>query len=106
MKSLEVRLTDEALLDLLEIGSYIDERTSNTAMARAYTARIRDTCQRIGDAPEGGRLREDAGPGVRGWTFERRALILYRVTGARVNVLRILHGGRQLDALTRSGHQS
>lgn len=96
MRQLDVALSAGALSDLQQIAFYVYERSGNVVVARAYDARIPDVCARIGDAPQGGRPREDLGPGVRSWSFERRATILYRVTADRVVVLRIVHRGRPI----------
>ena len=99
MKRLEVILNPTAVNDLFEIGSRVYRLTGNSALARAYTARIRATCERIGDVPLGGRTRDELGIGVRSWAFERRAVILYRVISRHVVVLRIAHRGRHLETL-------
>ena len=99
MKRLEVVLRPEALTDLFEIGSHIYRQTGSATLARSYTGRIRETCERIGTVPLAERERTDLGSGVRSWAFERRAVILYRVTSAGVLVLRIAHRGRHLAAL-------
>lgn len=57
MKRLEVRLADPAVTDLKEIGYDVFQRSLNLKTARAYKARIRDACDKIGDVPYGGRTR-------------------------------------------------
>jgi toxin ParE1/3/4 len=99
MKRLEVALHPNAINDLFEIGNHIYRQTGSVALSRSYTARIREACEKIGTVPLGGRERSELGSGVRGWVFERRAVILYRVTSAGVLVLRIAHRGRHLAAL-------
>lgn len=96
MKRLEVRISATATSDLDAIGLHVFKRTLNAGLARAYTGRIRNACERIGDAPYGGAPRDDIGAGIRSWAFERRAVILYRVTSKGVSVVRVIHRGRQV----------
>lgn len=96
MKRLEVRISVAATSDIDAIGLHVFKRTSDAGLARAYTGRIRATCQRIGDVPLGGVPRDDIGSGIRSWAFERRAVILYRVLSHEVVVVRVIHRGRQI----------
>jgi len=47
-----------------------------------------------------GRKAEDLGPDLRLHPFERRAMIVYRVTPETVEVLGVYYGGRDLAALS------
>ena len=46
-----------------------------------------------------GRKAEDLGPDLRLHPFERRAMIVYRVTPETVEVFGVYYGGRDLAAL-------
>ena len=59
---------------------------------------------RIGDAPHGGRSRDDLAPGLRTVPFEASAVIAYRV-GAAVEIANVFYGGRDYEALYRDGAQ-
>jgi toxin ParE1/3/4 len=65
MKSLPVTLREEAIADLAEIYRYIWQRSGDPERAWRFIERIRARCERIGDAPHGGRPRDDLMPGLR-----------------------------------------
>lgn len=64
--------------------------------------RIKDRCERIGDAPHGGRPREDLEPGLRTVPFESSALIAYRVEPDRMRITNVFYSGRDFEAFYRS----
>jgi toxin ParE1/3/4 len=70
--------------------------------ARRYVGRIRSRCERIGDAPYGGVLREDLAPGLRMVSFEHSAIVLYVVDGSGVEITNIFYGRRNYAALFNS----
>ena len=49
--------------------------------------------------PNAGHARDDLRPGLRLVAFERRVVIAYALRETRVDVLRILYRGRDVDAL-------
>nr|WP_260682893.1 type II toxin-antitoxin system RelE/ParE family toxin [Rhizobium laguerreae] len=59
-------------------------------------------CRKIGDAPNGGRPRDDLAPGLRTVPFEHSAVIAYHVTDA-VEIVNVFYGGRDYEALLRAG---
>jgi toxin ParE1/3/4 len=61
--------------------------------------RIRTRCEKIGNAPHGGRQRDDLAPGLRLVPFEHSAVIAYVVEDAQVRVTNIFYGGRDYEAL-------
>jgi toxin ParE1/3/4 len=67
-----------------------------TAQADALLERIdRTLLQTIGSFPSAGRVRPEFGYGVRSYPIVPY-LVFYRILGKRVEVLRILHGRRDL----------
>lgn len=99
MKRLRVRYQDSAADDLQSIYLILRSQGANVNTARGYADRIRAACKRIGDAPEGGRSRDDLAPGLRTSGFERRAVIAYRIERDHVVIERVLYGGRDIDGL-------
>lgn len=96
-----VVLRASALDDLRSIFEWL-ERETGADFARDYVRRIRDSCQELQDFPNRGRLRADLAPGLRTILFERRAIIAYTVNAREVQIVRILHRGRDIDnALAR-----
>lgn len=69
-------------------------------VAGRFVRRIRDRCERIGNAPMGGRLRDDLAPGLRTVPFDRSADVVERDTAQITN---IFYGGRDYDVLYRRG---
>src|SRR6185312_1880498 len=93
---MKVRLTFEAEADLEGIGDRIAER--NPARAVTYVREIRESCLRIGELPHAWPPRPQWGEGIR-ITIHGKYVIVHRVRDETVQVLRIVHGARDLDTL-------
>jgi toxin ParE1/3/4 len=65
--------------------------------ARRYVAAIEDRLARLADVPIIGADRGDLLPGCRTVGFRRRVTIMFRVSEDRVDVLRVLYGGRDVE---------
>jgi toxin ParE1/3/4 len=72
-------------------------------MPFAYTRRIREYCTRLVDFPQRGTRRDDLRPGIRIVGFEDRVGIAFYVLGDRVEIARILYGGRDLESALDDG---
>lgn len=83
--------------DLLDIGDYIakDSRTN----ARRFVGKLIEQCERIGRAPLAFVSREDLAPGLR-MAPMGAYVIFFRVLGDVVRIERVLHGGRDLPAVS------
>lgn len=101
MKRLKVRFRASANADLLTILEYVFDVSRSVATARGFTRRIHERCLRIGDAPMGGRVRDDLFAGLRTVPFERSAVIAYTVEDDCVRITNVFHGGRDYEALYR-----
>lgn len=99
MKRLPVVFREEAISDLLEIYNYIAEQSGYPEQAWRFVERIRARCERIGDAPHGGRSRDDLATGLRTVPVERSAVIAYVVDAACVRITNVFYGGRDYEAL-------
>jgi plasmid stabilization system protein ParE len=89
------RITPSAEGDLREILEYVAERDGVDRAIRLH-ARLVKTFERIADSPRAGRLREEVmGPTIRTWTVFR-FLVIYEAERAPVEILRVLHGMREL----------
>ena len=97
----KVVFAPEARDDLKELYLFIAER-SNSDRAMAYVNRIEAYCRGFADYPERGTRRDDLFPGLRVVGFERRVTIAFHVDADTVKFLRILYGGRELEALIGS----
>ena len=95
----EVHFSAKAVEDLDRLFVFIAERSS-LEIADGYLARIEQLCLKLRTFPNRGTAVKGTIKGLRRMGFERRATILFRVGDRRVEVLRILYGGRNIDPLT------
>ncbi len=93
---MKARLTPQAENDLEEIGDRIALR--NPARAVSFVRELRERANRIAEFPHAGPPRPFWGDDIR-IAIHGKYLIVYRVRDATVQVLRIVHGARDLDAL-------
>ncbi|MGH6816843.1 MAG: type II toxin-antitoxin system RelE/ParE family toxin [Hyphomicrobiaceae bacterium] len=93
---MRVKVTSRAETDLDEIGERIAER--NPLRAITFVQELRQRCSRIADLPHAGSPRPQWGEGIRIVVYGKY-LIVYRVRDDAVQVLRIVHGARNLDTL-------
>jgi len=84
--ALSVRFHPAARAQLFDLYEYIAAETGRDR-AGGYIDRIEASCLSLGTFPEMGRKAEDLGTGLRLHPFERRAMIVYRVTPEAVEVL-------------------
>jgi toxin ParE1/3/4 len=101
MRALKVEYRPEAYNDFAEIFEYILDISKNPSVARGFVLRLWERCERIGNAPHGGRPRDDLEPGLRTVPFEKSAVIAYKVEGDCVWIINIFYGGRDYEALYR-----
>ena len=94
------RLTSKAEEDLLDIWSYIAENSGASA-----TKLIRSFHQHftlLAENTQLGQARPDIRPGLRYFPV-KRCLILYRQIPGGIEVVRVVHGSRDLGALFDTG---
>ncbi|KQP48726.1 MULTISPECIES: type II toxin-antitoxin system RelE/ParE family toxin [unclassified Methylobacterium] len=101
MRRLAVYFRPDALDDLADIFRFVRQASGNTSVAASFVRRIKARCDRIGDAPRAGRLRDDLAPGLRTVPFERCAVIAYLVEDDSVRITNVFYGGRDYEALYR-----
>lgn len=94
----EIVFAPEAQNDLKQLYLFVAER-SDPERAMAYVDRIETYCGGFANFPERGVRRDDLFPGLRVVGFERRVTIAFHVDMETVTFLRILYGGRDIDAL-------
>lgn len=83
--------------DLENLYRFIAAERPDSAIS--FVRRIRDRCGLLVDFPLAGRARDDLRPGLRLLAFERRVVIAYAVRSNGIDILRILYGGRDIDAI-------
>ncbi len=95
MKRYEVRFLAAAVTDLDELFCHIAKESSPETAGR-YLNRLERFCLSLSTLPARGTVVPGRVPGLRRMGFERRATILFRVGEDKVEILRILYGGRDL----------
>jgi toxin ParE1/3/4 len=91
-----VLCTSRANLDLVEIALNIAKE--NPSAADRWLDRFDAKCKTLAQMPELGRERPDLAPGLKGLPFGNY-IIFYRLIPEGIQVVRILHGARDITAL-------
>lgn len=89
-------LTPEAARDLDEIASFIAE--DNPPAALGLIDEIEKKCQAIAEMPGIGRMREELAPDLRG-SLVGKYVIFYRPSAEGVEIIRVIHGARDIPKL-------
>ena len=93
------RLAKRAEADLEDIAYYIAKESGSLVTARRVIESITDRIHMLGANPRAGHARdEDLGPGRRGFPADRY-IIVCRVAGQDVLILRVAHSRRDIEAL-------
>jgi len=98
----EVIFSPDAQTDLDELYDWIADRTGSDT-AQRYMDRIRRHCERLDVFPLRGTRRDDLAPGLRTFGIERRVLVAFKVYPDSVVIVRVLYGGRDVDAILGGG---
>lgn len=91
-----VNTTPAADRDAEEIFAYIAR--DDPLAAQEHIQSLFRAAKRLADFPESGRGRPEIGPGAR-TILVGRYLLLYRVGADSIDILRIVHGARELSEL-------
>ena len=94
---LAVVWSPEAEEDLIEIWGYLADRASPQIADTQLTA-IEAACAKLEHWPYSGRQRDALLPGLRS-VLASPYVIFYRVRDGAVEIVRVLHGRRDLDAI-------
>jgi toxin ParE1/3/4 len=92
----KVFYTVQADADLLDLWEYIAQDTPNAASAQLR--QIAASCQNLADMPGISRARPEIRRGLRAWPIGSY-LVLHREVPGGIEVVRVIHGARDLDAL-------
>jgi toxin ParE1/3/4 len=90
------KLTDQTEADLEDIWVHIAR--DSPANATRFIGRILARCERLADMPGTGRTRTDLGPELRSVSVGNY-LIFYRAIEGGIEIVRVLHGRRDIAAL-------
>jgi toxin ParE1/3/4 len=88
--------------DLAEIWDYIAD--DNEVRADAFVDSIDQKFQALASNPKMGRSRDELEEGLRSFPVDRY-VIFYRVMAGGVEIVRVLHGSRDLNAIFNPEHQ-
>ena len=88
--------TPEARQDLLGIWVYVAE--NSVASADRLLEAINAQCETLAEFPQMGRRREELSPGMRSFVVGSY-VVFYRVIEDGVDVIRVLHGARDIGAI-------
>jgi toxin ParE1/3/4 len=91
-----VQYTTQAQEDIVEIAFYIAQ--DNAEAADRLMGKILRACDRLGASPRAGRAREELAPGLRSFPVGKY-LIFYRPIPGGIEVIRVLHGARDIPSL-------
>ena len=94
-RRLRLELAPRAQRDLLGIRLYTVEQWGED-QADTYLAALNKGFETRRDYPRIGVARDDLRPGLRGFSVEQH-LILYRINGETIHVLRVVHGRQNLS---------
>ena len=83
--------------DLADIFAYLDTHATRP-IADHRLRDIETAAQRLTEWPLMGRPRRELGPGLRSWSVPPH-IIFYCVTDAAVEIVRVVDGRRDLDAI-------
>jgi toxin ParE1/3/4 len=90
------RLTDQAMRDLNTIWDFI--APDDPLSADRFVARLLDTCELLGRNPRIGRQRGELRRGPRSFPVGNY-LTFYRIAGDTSEIVRFVHGGRDLRSI-------
>jgi toxin ParE1/3/4 len=93
------RIAPQARQDLTDIWQFIAQ--DNPPAADQVTDAIKAHFRQIAERSESGRPRDELSPGLRSLTIRRyrRYIVFYRLSADAVDIVRVLHGARNLKRL-------
>ena len=97
-----VELSGAAQQDINELLEYLVPKAGET-VAINYVGRLKTFLQGFETFPERGMRRHDVSLGLRLVGFRRKATIAFRVQDDLVTILRVYHGGRNIEVADFEG---
>jgi len=92
----QIRISPRARSDLIEIWSYIAE--DSIANADAFIDKLHEIMKVLSLQSEAGRRQEELAPGLLSFPFGRY-IIFYRAVEDAIEIIRVLHGARDIPTL-------
>ena len=94
----EPRITSLAEADLEEVWLYIAQ--GGEARADQFLDKILKQCRQLAEFPRMGQARENLALNLRSFPV-KKYVIFYRPAGDTIDVIRILHGARDIESIFR-----
>ena len=92
----QIRISPRETSDLTEIWSYIaDDSVTN---ADAFIDKLYETIQVLASQSGSGRRREELAPGILSFPFAPY-IIFYRASRDEIEIVRVLHGARDIQTI-------
>jgi toxin ParE1/3/4 len=93
---LQLRISPRATRDLIEIWNYIAD--NSITHADSFIDKLYTAIKNLSHHPDSGRLRKELAPGIRSFPFGSY-VIFYRSIPHVLEIVRVLHGGRDLETI-------
>ena len=97
-----IERSPRAKADILIAARYIAEQSQSRATAKRWIDTISDKLKLLGRQPHAGEIRPDLGHNVRAFPVGNY-IIFYRPSEQGIEVLRVLHGSRDIPEVFRQG---
>jgi toxin ParE1/3/4 len=98
----EPRITPQAEADLEEVWRYVAQ--GGEARADQFLDKILNQCRQLAEFPRMGRARENLAPNLRSFPV-KKYVIFYRPVDDTIEIVRILHGARDIESIFRDEEQ-
>lgn len=96
MKHLKLKISKQAIQDLIDIWCYI--ALDNSDAADVFIDKLYTSCKSLTIMPEMGRSRDELLPGLRSLTY-RGYIIFYRDCNQKIEIIRVLNGCMDIASL-------
>jgi len=99
--SSQVVVRPQARTDVTELGNYLAQRSRR--VAARFLAAVANTLAELAESPDIGHpitLENLTNLEIRAWPIKKfpKYIVFYRTAGGNIDVVRILHGARDLEA--------
>jgi toxin ParE1/3/4 len=95
----QLRYTDQAKSDLIQIKRYISGESGSNEVALKYTDKLRQQCRKIAELPGTmGRERPELMEDIRSLSYGNY-VILFRYSGSIVEIVSIIEGHRDIEGI-------
>ena len=95
----QLRYTEQAKADLIQIKRYIAKESGSNTVAVRYMEKLRQQCRKLAELPSTmGRPRPELMEGIRSIPYGNY-IILFRYKGSLVEIVSIIEGHRDIEGI-------